>query len=437
MSSESSTGHAGPLAGVSVVEFSEIIAAPFGGMLLSDMGASVIKVEPPAGDPWRGFQPLGLREGRGFISLNRGKRGVSVDLNTEAGRKIAHELCSRADVVIVNFRPDVAAKLGIDFETLSSANPRLIYCDNTAFGRRGPYAHRPGYDIIAQAVTGLMSVEGRTDESGIPMLNALPSADISTGIAIAWGICAALYARERTGRGQCINTTLMASALMIQGTRLMSIEATDSERREGAMEKIEQMRRDGAPYKKMLEVITGLRPVIGNIYYRCYRTSDGFVAVGCLSTPLRVKLLRAIGMEDWRIGLKPSDVDVTDPEVQQRAKGLVAEAEAIFAGKTSEEWLRILDEHGVPAGPVRFTEELLEDPQALENNYITSFDHPFVGPVRMAGPMIQMSDTPLSPQGPSPTLSQHTDEVLRELGYDDSAIAALYAQGVLGSPAEE
>jgi formyl-CoA transferase len=436
MGSESASGHAGPLAGISVVEFTEIIAAPFGGMLLSDMGADVVKVEPPAGDPWRGFQPLGLREGRGFISLNRGKRGVAIDLNAAEGREIAHKLCARADVVIVNFRPDVAAKLGIDYETLSASNPRLIYCDNTAFGRRGPYAHRPGYDIIAQAVTGLMSVEGRTDEGGVPLLNALPSADITTGIAIAWGICAALYARERTGRGQCINTTLMASALMIQGTRLMSIEATDAEQRETAMAKVKEMRREGAPYKKMLEVITGLRPVVGNIYYRCYRTADGFLAVGCLSTPLRVKLLRAIGMSDWRIGLKPSEVDVTDPEVQRRGKEMVAQAEAIFAAKPSDEWLRILDEHGVPAGPVRFTEELLEDPQALENNYIASFDHPFVGPLRMAGPMIQMSETPLAAQGPSPTLGQHTDDVLRELGYDDARIAALRDAGVLGKGLE-
>ncbi|MGH7623145.1 MAG: CaiB/BaiF CoA transferase family protein, partial [Gemmatimonadaceae bacterium] len=190
--------HSGPLAGVRVLEFSEIIAAPFGGTLLSDMGADIIKVEPPAGDPWRGFQPLGLREGRGYISLNRGKRGMALDLNMPEAREIVQTLAKAMDVVIVNYRPDVSAKLGIDYATLSALNPRLIYCDNTAFGRKGPYAHRPGYDLIAQAVTGLMSVEGRQRE-GVPLVNALPSADISTGVAIAWGICAALYARERTG----------------------------------------------------------------------------------------------------------------------------------------------------------------------------------------------------------------------------------------------
>ena len=424
--------HGGPLSGVKVLEFSEIIAAPFGGMLLSDMGADVIKVEPPAGDPWRGFQPLGLREGRGYISLNRGKRGIALDLNTPEAREIAHKLAEQSDVVIVNYRPDVSAKLGIDYDTLSATNPRLIYCDNTAFGRKGPYAHRPGYDLIAQAVTGLMSVEGR-QENGVPLLNALPAADISTGLGIAWGVCAALYARERTGRGQCISTTLMASALTIQGTRLMSIEATDSEQRDGALEKIGALRERGAPYKEQLDVIGNVRPVVGNIYYRCYRTADGFIAVGALSTPLRVKLLRATGLEDWRIGKRPSEVDPTDPAVQAFGKELVAQAEELFAARSTEAWLEALDAAGVPAGPLRFTEELLEDPQALENGYISSVDHPLMGPVRMAGPMIQMSDTPLAVQGSSPTLSQHTDEVLRELGFEEARIAELHERGVLGA----
>src|SRR5581483_5546291 len=288
-------GHTGPLAGVRIVEFSEIIAGPFGGMLLADMGADVIKVEPPTGEPWRGFQPLGLREGRGYISLNRGKRGITLDLNTPEARAVAHELARRADVIIINYRPDVAKKLGIDYETLSRENPRLIYCDNTAFGRKGPYAHRPGYDIIAQALTGLMSCEGRREESGVPLLNAIPSADLSTGLAIAWSVCAALYARERTGRGQMIATSLMASALAIQNTRLMSIEATDTERREAALAKVNELRQRGAPYKEQLETMAGVRPVIGNIYYRVFQTADGFLAVGCLSTPLRKKLLAATG----------------------------------------------------------------------------------------------------------------------------------------------
>lgn len=428
----SANAHPGPLAGVKVLEFSEIIAAPFGGMLLSDMGADVIKVEPPAGDPWRAFQPLGMREGRGYISLNRGKRGITIDLNTPEGLEIIHQLAERTDVVIINYRPDVAAKLGIDYETLSAKNPRLIYCDNTAFGRRGPHAHRPGYDIIAQALSGLMTVEGRREESGVPMMNGLPSADISTGLAIAWGISAALYARERTGRGQCINTTLMGSALTIQGTRLMSIEAVDTEGREAALAKINEMRGGSGTYKEQLEVIAGVRPTIGNVYYRCFETADGFVAVGCLSTPLRRKLLNATGLQDFRLGKRPEEIDPTDPETVEICAKLVADGEALFASKTTDEWMRILDEHGVPAGPVRYTEELLDDEQVLENDFITSVDHPMLGPVRMAAPMIQMTDTPLEAQGSSPTLGQHTEDVLRELGYDEGRITSLREAGVLG-----
>jgi len=434
----SDDGRPGPLSGVKVLEFSEILAGPYGGMLLADMGADVIKVEPPGGEPWRAFQPLGMREGRGYIGLNRGKRGIVLDLNAPEGRQVAQEIADRSDVVLINYRPDVSAKLGIDYDTLSARNPRLVYCDNTAFGRRGPHAHRPGYDLIAQALTGLMTVEGRHErdeerrERDVPMVNGHASADISTGIAMAWGICAALYVRERTGRGQRVDTTLMSTALAIQLSRFMSIEAVDTDAREAALARIDELRHSGGTYREQLDVVGAIHPVVGNIYYRCYRTADGFLAVGCLSTSLRKRLLAATGLEDWRIGRRLEEIDPTLPHVREHGRTIVAQAEALFATKTNDEWLRILDRHGVPAGPLKFTEELFDDPQVLENGFVTTVEHSMMGTVRMSAPPIQMSETPLRAQASSPTLGQHTEDVLRELGYDDARVADLRDRGILG-----
>ena len=226
----------------------------------------------------------------------------------------------------------------------------------------------------------------------------------------------------------------MGSALNLQNTRLMSIEAVDTEPREAALAKIDAMRRNGDSYKEQLAVIAGVRPVIGNIYYRCFQTADGFIAIGCLSTPLRRKLLNATGLDDWRLGKRPDEIDPTDPETLDFCAKLVRKAEALFASKTTVQWMQTLDRHGVPAGPVRYTEELLDDEQVLENGFITSVDHAMLGPVRMHAPMIQMSDTPLAAQGASPTLGQHTEDVLRDLGYDESRIASLRDTGVLGHP---
>lgn len=434
MSSEANGQRPGPLEGVRVLEFSEIIAAPFCGMLLADMGADVIKVEPPGGEPWRGAQPLGLKESRWFISLNRGKRDITLDLQQPEGREIAWKLADRADVVIVNYRPDVSEKLGIDEPTLRPRNPRLIYCDNTAFGRRGPWAHRPGYDIIAQAVTGLMTLEGKS-QNGVPQVNTLPAADYSTGLAMAWGICAALYVRERTGVGQRIDTTLLGSALAVQTSRFLSVEAVDGEARANALAQLHALRDKGAGYEAQLEVVKNVRPVLGNIYYRCYQTADGFLAVGALSTPLRRKVLDVLGMEDRRLGKPPPDA--SDPEEVRYGEELVRRAEDTLRQRTTADWLERFDRAGVPAGPVMFTEQLFEDPQVLANDLVAQVEHPLLGSVRMVGTPIQMTETPLRVRGCSPLLGQHNEEILAELGYGPEEIDRLRDQGVLNGGLEE
>jgi formyl-CoA transferase len=420
----------GPLHGIRILEFSEIIAAPFAGMLLSDMGADIIKVEPPDGEPWRLFAPFIPAESRTFMSLNRGKRDLAIDLSKPEAAEIVRKLVPEMDVVMVNYRPDVSAKLGIDYETLSALNPRLIYCDNTAFGRKGPQAHRPGYDIIVQGATGVMALEGKTTD-GVPTVNAIPVADYSTGMMMAWSICAALYHREKTGRGQMIETTLLGSALAVTNQTFQVVESVDLEWRAKFFEALDRGKRDGINYEELRQILVGVRPLtaVGNIQYRVFKTKDSYIVVGALSAALRRKLTAAIGVEDKRIG--DASWDPRLPESKEYALNLVAQAEAIFRGKTTDEWLAIFDEAGVPAGPFKFTHELVDDDQVLANDLQVTVEHPLAGTVKMVGAPLQMSDTPLSVQGPSPTLGQHNEEILASLGYDDSQIASLRDNGVI------
>ena len=286
---------AGPLEGIRVLEFTEIIAGPFAGMLLSDMGADIIKIEPPEGEPWRLFAQFVPTESRTFISLNRGKRSLTLDLSKPQAQEIVRKLVPDIDVALVNYRPDVSAKLGIDYESLSALNPRLIYCDNTAFGRKGPQAHRPGYDIIVQGLSGVMATEGKTQD-GLPVINTIPVADYSTGIMMAWSVCAALFDRERTQtrRGQKIETTLLGSALAVQNVHFQLVESVDLEWRQRFLNRLERARNDGQDYDELRTFLIATRPLqaVGNIHYRVFRTRDSYVVVGALRSRARQRFPR-------------------------------------------------------------------------------------------------------------------------------------------------
>ena len=290
----------GPLAGIRVLEFSEIIAVPFAGTVLSDMGADVIKVEPVWGESWRlnlQFVPL---ESRGFIAVNRGKRSLPLDLTKPEAREVVYRLLPEIDVVLINLRPDVPAKLGVDYETLSAINGRLIYAETTAFGREGPHSQRPGYDIIAQAMTGLMANDQKMVD-GVPAVYwATPFVDFSTGIALAGGVCAALFDRERTGRGQKLNASLLKTGLAVQGLRATRIQAIDEERDADFFRDLDAMRREHRPLADVLgryNEFQGRPPNNMRYFYRCYQTADGGIAVGCLSDPIRKRLLAVLGIE--------------------------------------------------------------------------------------------------------------------------------------------
>ena len=420
----------GALDGYRVLEFSQIIAAPFCGMLLADMGAEVIKVEPPDGEPWRLFAQFIPLESRMFISLNRGKKSLPLDITSTEGQKIVHELIRDIDVVIVNYRPDVPYRCGIDYETLSGINPRLVYCENTAFGRQGPDSYRPGYDIIIQAMSGLMASENKV-LNGVPqVISATAVGDFATGIMMAYGITAALLARGKTGKGQKVEAALLATALAVQTSSFTSIDAVDAAWLPGFLEDLHAARERGASFEEIAELRTGAMPVqaVGNIYYRTYKTHDSYLAVGCLSLGLRRKMAAALQIDDPRVH-NPA-LDVTDPAVRERLARLVEEVEALFETRTTAEWLKLLDAAGVPSGPVRFVQELFDDPQVQANGFVTELEHPLAGRLRMVGPTLKMSETPVEVKSASPPLGQDTEEILSGLGYGAEQIEELRSKGI-------
>ena len=419
---------AGPLQGVKVVDFTEIIAGPLAGMLLADMGAEVIKVEPPWGEPWRLTQSFSPTESRGFLAYNRGKRSLTLDLTSSDASQILSRLIPQADVVLVNYRPDVAVKLGVDYATFSALNPRLIYCENTAFGRSGPDAERPGYDIIIQAMSGLMAAEGKLLEGAPQHIWSSPLVDTAAGLCLAWCVCGALYSRERTGRGQMIETTLLGTALMLLGSRVVQVESLDRESRIDTVEALSARREAGIPFREMVEIHQEEHPpTSGTMYYRTYQTRNGAIAVGCLSDPLRRRLLDALNLRDIRF---EADYDPQSPEALAFNAELISEAERIFGEKTTGQWLELLGNRGIPAGPVRFVEELFDDPQVAANHLMVDLEHRDAGKIKMAGLLASFSDTPLEATAP-PALGQHSDVVLGELGFTMEQIEAWREGGVI------
>ncbi|MPZ99665.1 MAG: hypothetical protein GEU80_10085 [Dehalococcoidia bacterium] len=420
----------GPLNGIKVLEFTQIIAGPYGCQNLADMGAEVIKVEPPEGEPWRQFSQFMPNEAKYFQSLNRGKKSLVLRLQDESAQQVVYDLLPQIDVVVINYRPDVPARLGIDYDTLSELKPNLIYVDNTAWGRRGPWAHRPGYDIVAQSVSGLMAAEGKLDKNGSPrQITSTAIADYGTGVAIAWGVCAALYHRERTGEGQLIESTLLNTALAFQGSSAFDLPVADAAVH-ARMERVHQLQELGAPYAELLAAHNPQALLtVGNIYYRVYSTKDGAVTIGALSPSLFAKVRAALDTEF--LGFADPEFNPLDPEWSAKATRAVDEIEERVRAGTTAEWLEIFERNGVPCGPLNFAEDMLDDPQVQANDIPVSLEHELSGPQRQVGPLLRMSKTPLIPRSASPVLGRHTDEVLRLAGYDDARIAQLRESGAV------
>jgi len=423
----------GPLEGVRILEFTQIIAGPFGCMLLADQGADVIKVEPPGGEPWRVYAQFMPLESKTYQSLNRSKRSLAIDLGKPEAREVIHRIVKDMDVVVSNYRPDVPARLGIDYETLRAIKPDLIYVDSTAFGRRGPWAMKPGYDIVAQGVSGFTAAGGRFDENGNPVLpGGTATADFATGYAIAWGTCAALYHRAQTGEGQLVETSLLVNALNFLGGSFMSLPPADTLVRTAFLADIEAARARGEGYAQIVQARQARLAVaqLGNIYYRNYLTKDGAIAVGNLSASLRQKMRDVLGIEYDRRDHDPN-YDPRDPETIDAGNALTAHVEKMIAAEPTSHWLEAFEAAGVPVGELTFTEELDQHPQIIENGYVVALEHELTGHQTMVAPPHRMSASPPTPKSAAPPLGRHTDEILGACGYDEAAIAALRGSAVI------
>src|SRR3990170_233829 len=361
----------GALAGIRVADFSEYIAGPYCTMMLAYMGADVVKVERPEGDAWRHTAPVAPYESRGFLGVNRGKRSIALDFEKAEGRAIAQRLASGADVVVVNYRPGVAKRLGLDYETLSKRNAGLVYCENTAFGHQGPYQGRAGFDILSQAATGMILYENKIERGTPTFIGTVAVADLTTAMFMAFAIVSALYARTVTGKGQLIETSLFASGLAAQYRPLLSVEEQDRPVREGFLQELAKARAAGLTYEEAAKLRSHYVPARGrNNYYRVYETKDGLLAVACLNNRQRRALRDVLGAGDATV--EGMTYDWFSEEVRQAHRDTTQALEDAFREKPTEEWIALLDGADVPCGPVHFPEEIFDNPHVQANGLMLS-----------------------------------------------------------------
>jgi crotonobetainyl-CoA:carnitine CoA-transferase CaiB-like acyl-CoA transferase len=375
-----------PLDGIRVVDLTSYIAGSYAAMMLADLGAAVVKVESLEGDSFR--------ELPGFFGWNRGKRSIALNLKTGEGREIVERLARASDVLMENWRPGVADRLGVGHARLGPLNPKLIYCSVTAFGSTGPYADRPGFDPILQALGGLMTLQGF---GGPPKYLRTAPTDYYTAALATQAVLAALFVRERTGRGQRIETSLLRGVMALQSGIAIDYPGKPTMIRE-------------------------------NPTYRLYQAGDGeWFFLACGNQSFWVKLCSALGMEEF----------AGDPRFAswmlrlQNNEALLPIIEKRFAEKPRAQWLELLAAHDIPAGPVKTVQEFMNDPAVQHHDMVHDYDHPEVGRLRVMGQPLVFHDTPARDPGPPPTLGQHTDEVLKATGYDAAAIADLRARNVV------
>jgi crotonobetainyl-CoA:carnitine CoA-transferase CaiB-like acyl-CoA transferase len=397
----------GPLTGLKVIDLSHVMAGPTCAMLLADLGADVVKVEKiPGGDDARRMAPPTIAgESAAFLIMNRNKRGIALNLKTEAGRTVLSRLLQGADVLIENYRPGTMERMGFGYEAQHASNPRLIYCSISGFGRTGPYANRGGFDLVAQAMSGLMSITG--EGPGCPPVKlGAPVTDITAGILACVGILAALHSRASSGQGQMVDTSLFEAGII--HTYWQSAIALATGKAPGPMG-------TGHPL---------------NAPYQAFPVADGWITVGAANQGNWLRLLQAL--EAPELGDDPRFAN--NAERMRNLPALNAALTPLFKHRSSAEWLRRLEQAGVPAGPVLDVNQMHADPQTLARKMIVETTHPTAGRVKAIGLPIKFSDTPGGVRRAAPILGQHTREVLRDHGFSDTQIDQMAALGAIQMP---
>jgi crotonobetainyl-CoA:carnitine CoA-transferase CaiB-like acyl-CoA transferase len=401
----------GPLKDLKVIDLSHIMAGPACSMLLADMGADVVKVERiPQGDDSRRMVPPTIGdESAAFLIMNRNKRDIGLDLRAEAGRKVLSRLLKNADVLIENFRRGAMEQMGFGYDAVHALNPKLIYCSISGFGRTGPYADRGGFDLVAQGMSGLMSITGE-GPGHPPVKIGAPVTDITAGILACLGILAALHSRESTGQGQMVDTSLFEAGII--HTYWHSAMCFATGRAPGPMGSAHPL----------------------NAPYQAFPTSDGWITVGAANQVNWLRLVEALDAPELRPKLDGDPRFLTNADRMRNLEALTATLTPLFKRRTSAEWLRRLEQAGVPAGPVLEIGQMHADPQAIAREMVVETVHPTAGRVKAIGLPIKFSNTPGGVRRAAPLFGQHTREVLRENGFSDSEIEQLLGQGVIQMP---
>ncbi|MBQ0749292.1 MAG: CoA transferase [Roseovarius sp.] len=393
----------GPLAGMKVIELAHIMAGPVCGLMLADMGADVIKVEKPDGDDSRRFVPPAIHgESAAYMMMNRNKRGLALNLKDPEAVKVLHRMLEEADVVIENYRMGTMERLGLGYDDLRAINPRLIYCEISGFGRTGPYAERGGFDLIAQGMSGLMSITGE-GPGRPPVKTGAPVSDITAGIVAAMGVSAAYARMLQTGQGQKVDTSLFEAAITQTYWQSAIAFATGT-----------------AP-----SPMGSAHPLNGP--YQAFQTADGWINVGAANQRNWLRFLDVISAPE----LNDDPRFASNHDRMQHLKDLEEILNDHLRRETSEVWLERMERAGLPAGPVLDILQMQADPQAHARDMIVEVDHPVAGAVKTLGHPVKFSETPASIRSAAPLLGQHSREVLREAGYDAGQIEAMIASGAV------